>query len=93
LQIRQSALYSDKRTPNMAAEKAPKNTFTVVLVHSVEEIEYHTLPSLEEVNIFIRTAESDNKEALVFVVNGELIPESQWRLPDENDTEKYWIII
>ena len=76
-----------------AKPKKEEKVFTVVLVYTDEDIEHHTLNSLEEVNTFIRTSKDSNKNALVFVVAGTLIPESQWRLPDTDDNEKYWTII
>jgi len=65
--------------------------YTVVAVFNENDILHHTLESLEDVDLFVKT-ELKDKNALVFVTEGNLVPESQWRQPDEEDN-KYWVVL
>ena len=72
--------------------KKAKIKYTLIAVVTEDEIMHKTFESLEELNKFVETELIDARnQALVFVVKGELIPESQWRRPDEKET--YWTII
>ena len=66
-------------------------TYTLVAVFKEDDILHKTFQTLKDVNKFVKTELAD-KGALVFVVKGTLMPESQWREPDE-ENNKYWIVI
>jgi hypothetical protein len=68
-----------------------KINYTLIAVFTEDEIIHKTFESLEEVNKFVETELEGKSKALVFVVEGKLMPESQWRLSDEKET--YWVVI
>ncbi len=79
----------------MTTETSDENLpiFTLIAIHSEDEILHKMFESLEELNTFIKTdIDKKGNSALVFVIEGTLMSESQWRLPDDQ-TDKYWTII
>jgi hypothetical protein len=76
-----------------ADKEEPPTTFTFLAIYSEDNILHKTFESLEDLNAFIKTdiIEGENS-ALIFVAQGVLLSESQWRLP-EDQTDKYWTII
>jgi hypothetical protein len=67
--------------------------YTLVAVSAVDDILHKTFTSLEELNSFVKDEIAGSEPtSLVFVVNGTLVPESEWNPPDQTD-QVYWTII
>tara|TARA_Y100000034_G_scaffold115518_1_gene152742 strand:- start:528 stop:770 length:243 start_codon:yes stop_codon:yes gene_type:complete len=79
-------------TTNTVPPDSPAGPYTVIAVFSEEDILHKTFESLKDVNEFVKTNVVDKKHALVFVTEGNLVPESQWRQPDD-ENNKYWVVI
>jgi|TARA_Y100000004_G_C8773436_1_gene351738 hypothetical protein len=85
-------------TDKPAASKSSKvkkveEVFTVVAVFSEDEVKHSTCTSLEEVNSYINSIEDGGNHALVFVTKGTLMPESEWRIREQDEEQQYWTVI
>jgi hypothetical protein len=83
-------------TEKQTTEKVTKSrtTFTVVAVFSADQIWHNTFPTLEDLNKFIKDEiEAIDETALVFVTKGRLMPESEWRLQEQDKDIQYWTVI
>lgn len=69
----------------------PDINYTLIAVFTEDEIMHKTFETLDEVNTFIENDFEGSKGALIFVIEGTLLPESQWRRPGTDET--YWVII
>ena len=83
---------TDKPTTTKSS-KAKKDVFTAVAVFSADDVRHNTFSSLEELNTYIKTIEDDIENALVFVAKGTLMPESEWRIREQDEEQQYWTVI
>tara|TARA_Y100001937_G_scaffold111012_1_gene157175 strand:- start:1070 stop:1330 length:261 start_codon:yes stop_codon:yes gene_type:complete len=80
-------------TTKSSKVKKAQEVFTVVAVFSENEVKHATYANLEEVNSYINSIEDDGNHALVFVTKGTLMPESEWRIREQDEEQKYWTVI
>lgn len=80
------------KKPSSESSEPATAIYTVVAVFSEDDILHATFESLEDIDKFVKANVTSDKSALVFVTEGNLVPESQWRRPDE-ENNKYWVVI
>ena len=85
-----------EKQPTEKTTKTSKSrtTFDLVAVFSTEQIWHKTFTTLEDLNKFIKDEiEAIEETALVFVTKGRLMPESEWRIQEQDKDTQYWTVI